>query len=387
MVDKTLIDTIKKKVKMVELASQYTDLKRMSGNIWQGPCPHPDHTDNDPSFTVWEHNNTWACYGCHLGHKDNRTNFGTDCIAFIQWIEQVTFKEAALMLAEALSIPLSDHPHQKEFDKLYRQAKAYQNNLKDKGKEYLYGRGLNDESIQAFMLGYDGDRIVFPLIDQYKNIRGFTRRSLGDKHPKYINSPNSAVFNKSAYLYGSHLLERGNPHVHITEGPLDVILAHQHGLGNVVATLSSGLTETHFEMILGMNKTPVLAYDNDENETGNKKQLRDAERFFAAGIEVMTLCLPPNMDLADISAHTGSHLVQYVKDNTKQYNLSLVGDLVNQYELELQTLRLKYLPKITTTFNRLGGNEPQKELLRNYVIKKTGLDPEWGNKINDLLKL
>lgn len=394
MFDKTLIETVKKKINMVELASQYTQLKQMSSNIHQGPCPHPDHRDSMPSFTVWAHNNTWSCMGCHSGQKDNQTNFGTDCIAFVQWIEQVSFKEAVLMLAEAANIAVPDHPCQKELDTLLQKAKEYPKNIKSNCRKYLNERGITQESVDTFMIGFDGTRVVFPLVDPYRNVIGFTRRVIDDSIPKYRHSPNSELLQINQFLYGFHLLQRDNPYIYITEGPTDVILARQNGLTNVVATLGGGLTEGQYNLVKRSGKIPVLAYDNDEEQNsdkkgpGNTKQSRDLELLTADNVDVHLLQLPPKMDLAEVSLHMKEYFVQYVKDNTKRYSMALTMDAVNKYKIKLQHLKLESLVEMQKGYDRIVHDNHEKKLMRSYILEETGMDPEWGRQTtNDLLIL
>lgn len=381
MLDKTVIERIKKEISMVDLASLYTDLERSSSNIWQGSCPHPNHQDSDPSFTVWEQSNTWACMGCHSGKKDNQTNFGTDQIAFVQWVEEVNFKKAVEMLAAEFGIPLPDHPHQKELDKRYRKALYYHQNLNDEALNYLYERGITDDSIKTFLIGYDGERIVFPLMDRSKSVLGFTKRVIDESKPKYKNSPGDHIFNKSQYLYGLHLLSQESPYIYITEGPTDVIGAYQHGLKNVVGVLSNNLSEQQTELIDQTNKIPVMAFDGGEkNEV---KQLKAASLLSEKGFNPYLLKLPPEKDLADIAEFMQERFLSYVENNTKEYSLSVVGDLVNQFELEVQALKLKYMPKLQKAYDRIPDHLNQKEMIHHYITEKTGINPKWGKNLHD----
>ena len=113
----SFIEELKAKTSLVKYVKQYTLLREVGLGIWQGTCPHPDHDDSTPSFTVWEKTNSWACYGCHTGKKGLDGNLGSDIYAFIQWIEGVNFVKAVHILAEWNNVPVPTDQNQKEYDR------------------------------------------------------------------------------------------------------------------------------------------------------------------------------------------------------------------------------------------------------------------------------
>ncbi|MGL5507700.1 MAG: CHC2 zinc finger domain-containing protein, partial [Paraclostridium sp.] len=221
-----------KNTSMLDLAKRYTELKKAGDGIWQGRCPHPEHNDSTPSFVIWEKTNSWCCMGCHNGKKGQK-NFGSDTIAFIQWVENLKWRDAVLKLAEINDINKPSEANDKIYKENMALAKKYVSTLFNQSNteslDYLYNRGLDRKDVLFWGLGFDSyqARIVFPLFDKYKNVVGFNRRLIhvppgcGDK---YKNSSNSKIFNKSKYLYGIHTVDPSYPYLRVTEGCMDVIL-------------------------------------------------------------------------------------------------------------------------------------------------------------------
>ena len=170
MYPQDFIDKVKKTVDMKKLAEEYTELKKVGNGIYRGRCPHPDHVDKNPSFCVWEKTQSWACLVCHNGKKSEKfKNYGSDCIAFIRWIENLSWPQAIEFLAKKYNIPLPSKRNQRLLDEKKKLANSYMENLKGKPFKYLQERGLDSEDCWNFGLGYDGERIIFPLLDRYKN--------------------------------------------------------------------------------------------------------------------------------------------------------------------------------------------------------------------------
>lgn len=367
-----------KNTSMLELAKRYTELKKVGDGVWQGKCPHPNHNDSTPSFVVWEKQNSWCCMGCHNGKKDKKgeknekggKNFGSDTIAFMQWIENLDWRAAVLRVAELNDIAKPNEANDKEYKSNAALAKKYAGDIlnKDDALEYLYNRGLEKKDILFWGLGFDAyqNRIVFPLFDKYKNVLGFNRRLLhippgcGDK---YKNSPNSKIFNKSNYLYGIHTIDPEFPYIRITEGCMDVILAHKFGLKNIVATLGTSFTEEHAKVIKKIGLTPVLIFDGDN--AGEKALLKAMDYLNKEGVYCKIVRLPEGKDLADLSLEYKEFIEDYINTESMTYGYDKAKEVVNLYNKELYELKLKLMPKVKHIVESVPDTE--KDIIKTFL--------------------
>ena len=369
-IPESFIEELKEKTDLVKLVKEYTQLREVGLGIWQGKCPHPKHDDDTPSFTVWQKYNSWSCYGCHSGKKGVDGNVGSDAIAFIQWIEGVDFRQAVTRLAKWNDIPIPNDKNQKEFKRndalAFKYKKALNSNIDV--LEYLYDRGLDDNDIESFGLGYDSynRRIVFPLYDKYKNVVGFNKRITEPNtkgEVKYKNSSNSEIFNKSSYLYGIHNLDDSCNEIRITEGSMDVILAHKYGVKNVVATLGTSFTEKHAKAIYKTGKTPVLIFDGDS--AGNKGIYKALSYFEALGVYCKIVELPFGKDLADMANEKKLDLERYIKEHSLTAGYLQLRNIINLYQSSLYELKLCTTPKIEEVLNFVPYTE--KRMLKSFV--------------------
>ena len=313
------IDEIKARIDIVDLVSEYVQLKH-SGKNYTGFCPFHPNT-RTPSFVVFPSTGTWRCFG--------QCNEGGDIFSFTMKKQGWDFGEALKYLAERAGVQLKPQtPEQVEAEEEHAQLRAileeaarfYRLQLRDtdggkQAREYLNQRGLNDEIIDAFWLGYapnswdatthyfkargnseqqlrevglvserdDGTiydkfrhRIMFPIRDSRGRMAGFGGRILDPNDiPKFMNSPQTAVFDKSALLYG---LERARTPIRalnqavIVEGYLDVIALHQAGFTNTVSPMGTALTEHQLRMLKRLTQRFILALDPDS--AGDKATLR-----------------------------------------------------------------------------------------------------------------
>ncbi len=295
-------------------------LIRASENTYNFVCPHPDHNDNRPSFSVWTKNGEWfwCCHACHCDKKDSisngHKNYGTDIISFIRWMSDhkgsskiYSFTEAAVMAAKYAGINIIDNSKKISKEILIRTevAKSLCLHLLELGAEstplkYLLDRGLDIEDIKEWCIGYNGARIMFPFFTKDRNIIGYSMRTLSSdkKVSKYINSPNDEYFNKSETFYGLHKVNGNLDYLIVTEGQMDVIMAYKFGLENVVAVSGCAFKDTHAKIIsekFPNIKTIIFAFDSDD--AGNKA-LEKANKIAAtAGFSVNFVELPEGMDL------------------------------------------------------------------------------------------
>ena len=366
------IHEVKKNTDIVELAKEYVrDLKpvRMSGAVWQGTCPHPDHEDRSPSFTVYVKDQSWVCYGCHCGKKNQKENFGTDCIAMMQWLKGLDFKDAISFLAKRAGIAEPDSSLSKHFEANERLAIKYHEALEGHALDYLYSRGLNVRDISKWCIGFDGEKITFPLYDRYRRILGFSRRSLSGK-PKYVNSSNNEVFNKSYYFYGVHQLDLSYEEVRIVEGCMDVILATKYGAKNVVGILGSALAEGHIDILKNWNTPAVLCMDGDKE--GIEAAHKHIESLSNENIYSKLLILPENKDMADLALSYTTDIESVIKKNSITYGYYAVQNLLERYTSQLYELRLNLQPELQEVLLKVP--KVEREALSDFILDQTGIN-------------
>ena len=378
MFPQDFIDRVKEANDIVELVEEYTELKKVGPNIYEGHCPHPNHVDNDPSFRVWSDSQSWACMVCHCGKKNSKFKvYGSDCIAFIQWIRKMNWKDAITYLAERKHIPLPSQKNQYLLDEKKRLAITYSNNLfnvPNKAASYLQERGLTLEDCAKWGLGYDGIKIIFPLLDRYRNVLGFTKRWIEmpeGRNDKYKNSSTSPIFNKRKYFYGIHRLDDEFEEIRITEGSTDVILADKYGVKNIVATLGTAFTDEHVELIKHYKKIPVFCMDGDE--AGRKSIEKSIDLLAKHNIYSKLLLLPDGMDMADLSSKLKDKTEQYIQDNAITYGNYLIQKELSKYTSKVNEIKLKQYPDVLKILAKLP-LESERTILKSYVKKVMDID-------------
>lgn len=374
------IDQVKASVDMLELASRYTDLKKVGDGVYGGRCPNPNHRDTDPSFTVFVKDQSWCCYGCHHGNKSKGkthadTNYGSDCFAFLQWISggKINWRQAILKLAEEHNILLPTDEHYRLYEVNEYRTKAYQANLYGKPLEYLKARGLSEADCKAWRIGFDGKKITFSLMDRYKRVLGFTRRWLNPPEncrDKYRNSQTNEIFNKSYYFYGIHLYDSSLDHVYITEGSMDVILGSKYGLKNVMAPLGTSFTDQHAETIKNLGKTPIFIMDGDM--AGLKSAKKAIDKLAALGVYAKIVMLSDGKDLADMANQLKETLPEFVEQHTMTYGYFKVKNIINQYDSKMMELRLGYFSDLKAIMNDIPGDE--RKVISDFIYERMKID-------------
>ncbi len=334
-----LIEEIKEHNEIVAVVSEYVQLKPQ-GRAYVGLCPF--HGEKTPSFTVSREKQLYHCFGCGAGG---------DVLSFIMNIENLTFGEALRLLAERANISLPDQHlstpqrrEKEELERLYKlndlAARFYQKILlqTETGKRalaYLKERGISRQTAEQFRLGYapphwtglvmflrqkgiplqeaekaglvrgggDGyydrfrDRLLFPILNLRGQVIGFGGRILGEGQPKYLNSPETAIFQKGRSLYGLFQARdqiRREQQALIVEGYMDVLQAHQHGVPWAVASLGTALTTDQVKMLKRYTGRVVIAYDADA--AGQAATVRGLDLIQDAGLEVRVAVLPAGED-------------------------------------------------------------------------------------------
>ena len=332
-----IIEEVRSRNDIVDVVGQYVHLQKKGSNYF-GLCPF--HNEKSGSFSVSSHKQMFYCFGCGAGGN---------VITFLMKYDNLTFQEAVKQLAERAGIKLpeqDDSPAAKAardkkqilYDINKEAAKYYYYQLRgrtgQKGMEYFKSRKLTDETMQHFGLGYanvtsddltkhlkslgytDGqiieaglashddkmgthdkfwNRVMFPIQDASQKVIGFGGRVMGDGKPKYLNSPETPIFDKSRNLFGLNYAKNSRAgYMIICEGYMDVIAMHQAGFNMAVASLGTAFTTGQAMILKRYTDEVILSYDSDE--AGTKAALRGIGILKEAGLKGKVLDLRPYKD-------------------------------------------------------------------------------------------
>lgn len=366
------LNKLKEEINLVDLIGEYTELKKAGPHLYMGHCPHPNHNDSDASFRVNTKTNTFCCYGCHSDKKNkNEGNFGTDCIAFIEWMNdgKLSFSECVKFLANKINLPLPVEEHEEMFKTNYKLMKKYQRDMNDFARDYLTDRDIGHNEIQQWSIGYDKaeNRIVFPLYDSYNNIVGFNKRLITKNTKgvcrKYMHSSDNEIFKKSYYLYGLNHIDKDCEYIILTEGVMDCILAQKYGLKNTVCALGTSLSDHQIDLLAKFNKEIIVAYDSDDK--GLKTMKKVMGLFDERGISAKLVILPEDKDLADLSMELQHDIVNYINKYKMTYGYYIVQNAIDDFNKELYELYVKYNVIFNTVLEEAPKNE--KIILNKYI--------------------
>jgi len=337
----SVIDEVKQRTDIVEVVSRYVSLKKAGRNL-SGLCPF--HSEKHPSFFVYPEQQSWHCFGC---------NTGGDVFSFVMKKENMDFGETLHLLAERAGVVIPSKFEREEGkgekERLYQineAAAQYFHNLLlnspdgEKARSYVAGRGFTAKTITDFQLGFSQNsweslkqyllergyaenemlkagliieaedskthdrfrnKIMFPILDIRGRVIGFGARVLDDSLPKYVNSPQTPLFDKSSSLYGVNLAAAGirqQDAAVIVEGYMDVITAHQNGFNNVVASMGTSVTEKQVSSLKRLTKNMILALDADV--AGEEAMLRGVGYENTIGAELRVVILPEGKDPDDV---------------------------------------------------------------------------------------
>ncbi len=328
---------------MVEIVGQYTELRKAGAN-YSGRCPF--HEERTPSFSVNPTEKLYYCFGCGAGGN---------LFGFVQEKESLDFAGAVEYLADRYGIALeyeetsargdAERRRRERLRALLEQATAYYErvltdaNAAAAAREYLAGRGLNEEVCRQFRLGYslpgwdklrdaargrkftDQDlldaglvvpgkqgrpydrfrgRIMFPLADDRGRTLGFGARTMGDEKPKYLNSPETPLYHKSEAVFGLHAAKAAaarEDRVYVVEGYTDVLALVQAGVHNVVASMGTALTEQQLKRLARVTRNLYLCFDADSAGIGAMSRALTLGRKMGLSLHVVRV--PDGLDPAD----------------------------------------------------------------------------------------
>lgn len=344
-----IIDEIRRRIDIVEFIGRYVQLQKRGRNFI-GLCPF--HNEKTPSFIVSPDKEIFHCFGCQKGGN---------VINFYMAIENLTFPEAVENLAKELGMVLPKR-EQSPAERAKYEARqiqyaiheeamkmfcaALQKNVGQQARDYLTKREINAEIREKFKLGYAPDtfdylteglkargfteeqllqsglvtksekngklydvfrnRVMFPIFDYKGKVIAFGGRIMDKGEPKYLNSPQTLIFDKSKTLYALNFAGnniRNKDKVVIMEGYIDVITAHRYGVDNAVASLGTAFTNDHGSLLHRYTNNVLLAYDGDA--AGLKAAKRGMEILREQGFELSVLLFPPGNDPDDFLRHNG----------------------------------------------------------------------------------
>jgi DNA primase len=384
------ISEIQNSVDIIDIISEVVLLKQ-TGRTHTGLCPF--HSEKTPSFSVNREKQIFYCFGCGTGGN---------VFSFLMKQEGLSFIAAVKKLARRAGVDIPDqemNPEMKkridEKEQLYeinKKAVAFfqrclEGSLGQRAVQYLRARGIKKEIIENFQIGFaprgwdnliqvclkekiglDGvekagliaarpsgkgfydrfrDRIIFPIFTPSKQVVGFGGRVLDDSLPKYLNSPETPIFNKSRTLYGLYQTKeacREASTVFLVEGYFDLIALYQHGVKNVTATLGTSLTLNHIRILRGFARKVILVFDSDD--AGTKAAMRSASLFRQENVEAQVMLLPEGDDPDTFIFRSGAEafyesagqaldIISFlIKSAITKYGLSTEGKLSVMAELK-----------------------------------------------------
>jgi DNA primase len=378
------VETIKERLSIVDVLSSYIKLEQ-SGANFKARCPF--HNEKTPSFFVSPDRNNYYCFGC--GAKG-------DIFSFVEQFEGVDFRGALKMLAEKAGVTLDYEPREKgnEKETLYAlmeaSMKIYESELQKypKVKEYLLKRGITENTIRDWHIGYSPDdwhftemslkkdwnildmekaglikkgekgyydrfrgRIMFPLFDTTGRIVAFSGRAFEqpEETAKYLNSPETQIFSKSAVLYGLHKAKLGireKDYSILVEGQVDLLMSHQAGFTNTVATSGTALTEQHLNILKRFSNRIMVAYDADG--AGWRASKRAWEMGLSLGMEIKIAEIPEGFDPADLILKDKNMWVEALKNSQHIVDLSIekVKSDIKDTRLLTKRIREEVLPYV-----------------------------------------
>ena len=404
-----IVEEVRSRNDIVDVISSYVKLQR-KGSSYFGLCPF--HNEKSPSFSVSPAKQMYYCFGCGAGGN---------VFTFIMEYENYTFPEAIKMLADRAGISL---PQQEYSEEARRQrdlksavldinktaAKYYYYILHsgqgELGMRYLKDRKLSDDTIRHFGLGFAGqysdalyrymkkqgisdqllkesglfqvsekrgmydkfwNRVMFPIMDVNNKVIGFGGRVMGDAKPKYLNSPETVIFDKSRNLYGLNFARTAKKnYLLVCEGYMDVISLHQAGFTNAVASLGTALTSQHASLLKRYTDEVILTYDSDE--AGVRAALRAVPILKEAGISTRVLHMEPYKDPDEFIKALGTEAFQERIDHAENSFLFELSVMQKSYDMKDPDSKTRFFQAVAAKIA-----EFELEIEReNYIEAVTG---------------
>ena len=410
-----IIDEIRRRSDILDVVGQHVNLNR-KGDRWWGLCPF--HSEKTPSFSVSPDIDIFYCFGCQKHGS---------VFDFVMEIEGLNFPEAVRALAEKAGVEIPDsgegdegsgRSSRKALEELHsRVAGTFRWFLLNHegaahARDYLESRGISLETAERFKLGwapsegewlyrfliskkyspeflaesglfsrnsprwsYFVDRLMFPVMPDEQRVLAFSGRALGDRGPKYINSPETVLYHKSQQLYGygqARKAIRSEKEVIVCEGNVDVLACSQAGIPNVVAPLGTAFTKDQARILQRQATTLLLLFDGDQ--AGRAATMKAAIIGEEAGLGIKAVSVPPGRDPADILEKDGPEALKKVLErpiNVFEYLLNYLISAQTGRSGEAQEEALKEL----TPYLESVGSEIRRETYLNQLAEAMKADP------------
>lgn len=383
MITKTSIENLKNSIDIVDIISNFIQVKK-SGANFTACCPF--HGEKTASFVISPSKQIYHCFGCQVGG---------DAIKFIMEFEKLTYPEAIEKLATLsnFSLEYDDNYQRQDYSVIEKLNGYYQKLLvsNQEASEYLKSRGISSFSIEKFELGFapssnetvnylknnflnlsDGkdfgiidygqggvyarfiDRITFPIYNNTSKLVGFGGRTISGHGAKYINSPQTKYFNKSKLLYGYNIAKDHifkEKQIIITEGYLDVIMLHQAGFQTAVATLGTALTSEHLPLLKRSEPKVILAYDGDK--AGLNAAYKASNLLSQNGYDGGVVIFGDGMDPADMVMNRKMDILKDMFINTKPFAEYCIDYICDSHDLFNPNDKQKALNEVNDYFKSL----------------------------------
>ncbi len=409
-----LIDRILEKTDIVEVISRYVPLKKLGRN-YKAPCPF--HNEKTPSFIVSPDKQIYHCFGCGAGGN---------VFSFLMKHENLQFPEAVESLAEKCGVVLPRGALARSGDnelanRLYKINELacgfFQESLSKNGaaKEYIRSRGVGDEYLKKFKIGFAPDsweallnffkkksiepamlekaglviandkgghydrfrnRLIFPIVDLKDRVLGFGARVLDAGLPKYLNSPETPIYSKGRNLYGLNFSKediKKSGHFLVVEGYLDFIVPYQAGIKNIIATLGTALTVDQIKLLKRYANTAVMVYDPDE--AGESASLRNLDLFITEDVNVYIAELPKGFDPDSFIRKFGADEFLKLKKSSKNLFDYKLGKLSGRYNIDTTHGKMNIASEMLPTIARIN-NAVLKSTLVKRLAEKLSVDEE-----------
>lgn len=411
MISKNSIEQLKNQIDIVDIISNHIEIKKAGANF-KACCPF--HGESTPSFVISPGKQIYKCFGCSAGG---------DAISFVQEYSKLSYPEAIEQIAADMNFTLEyDASTQvKDYKSIMESINSfYLKSLKDEELQYLKDRGITEESIKEFEIGFAKDsktqikylkgnfsnmqdaqdvgvlslgdtglysrlinRITFPIRNHTNKLIGFGGRTTVNHSAKYVNSIDTVLFNKSRNLYGlnlakEHIYKKGT--IVITEGYLDVVMMHQAGIKTTVATMGTALTQQHIPLIKKMNCKVLLCFDGDK--PGQNAAYKASVLLSKHMIDGSVVIFDEGVDPADmIKDKREKELISLMMNGTGLINFAL-NHIVAEYDLNNPVEKDKARVECIAFLNSLGNDVVAMEYI-GYVAFILKIEKQFvrlGNK-------
>ena len=388
----TFINELVARNDIVDVVSSYVRLGKKSGSNMFGLCPF--HSEKTPSFSVSPDKQIYHCFGCGKGGG---------VISFIMEIENLSFPEAVAFLARRANMPLPEQENDRESKKRARMlalnrdaARFFYDQLStpagDKTRAYMAGRGekaMREKGYTDYELydaglikkGKNGgyydtfrNRLMFPVIDVRGNVIGFSGRLLDGEGPKYLNSPETLVFNKGSNLFALNLAKKSKSgYILLSEGNIDVVSLHQAGFDSAVASLGTSLTPEQARLISRYTSQVIIAYDNDG--AGQKAAQRAIGILEKLDLKVKVLQMSGAKDPDEFIKLKGPEAFQMLIEGSENQVEYRLGQIAKKYDLSSDAQKVDYLKEAEDLLARLP-NAAEREVYCRRVAADAGISAD-----------